>query len=73
MALLMLGSGIYTVIVYLGPGYVVPGWALIMGLIAAGFLGLFIILTIIIKYLDLLLKKTYNRDVNHISQIQKVK
>ena len=73
MALLMLGFGIYTIIVYLGPGYVVPGWALIMGLMAAGFLGLFIISTIIIKYLDLLLKKTYNRDVNHISQIQKVK
>lgn len=72
MALFMIVSGTYTVIVYFGADKPVEGWAPIMGLVSAGFLATFIILTIIIKYLDVFLKLTFKKQKYLISSIEKL-
>ena len=73
MAVLMLGFGIYTVIIYFGIRQPVEGWVPIMGLISAGFFGMFAILTIIIKYLDILIKNVFDRHIYRIRAVNKIK
>ncbi len=72
MALFMVVSGLYTVISYFGADKPVEGWAPIMGLVSAGFLATFIMLTIIIKYLDVFLKLTFKKQKYLISSIVKL-
>ncbi len=72
MALFMIVSGCYTIVVYFGQDKPVEGWAPIMGLVSAGFLATFIILTIIIKYLDVFLKLVFKKQKYMISSIEKL-
>jgi len=73
MALLMFGFGIYTIIIYFGTQRPVEGWAPIMGLLSGGFFGIFILLSILIKYLDLIVKNMFNHNKFLISSITKLK
>lgn len=52
--------GIYTLVIYIG-GYPVAGWTTTMLFLACAFGGLFIIQTIIIKYISLILKTVFNK------------
>ena len=72
MALFMVLSGVYVIVTYLTEGPV-SGWAPIMGIASAGFFGVFIIFSIIIKYLDLLLKIAFRRQSYLISSVEKLK
>ena len=72
MALFMVFSAIYVVVVYLG-AEPVPGWAPIMGLLSVGFFGVFVIFSIVVKYLDLLLRTVSKRQEYLISSIEKIK
>lgn len=72
MAIFMIVAGSYTIVAYFGANKPVEGWAPIMGLIAAGFFATFIILTIIIKYLDVLLKLAFKKQKYLISSIEKL-
>ena len=72
MALFMVGTGLYTVIVYFGQNKPVAGWAPLMGLISIGFCALFVILTIVIKYLEVLLKLVFTKQKYLISSIDKL-
>lgn len=72
MAILMLGFGLFTVVSYFG-AQPIEGWAPIMGLISAGFFGIFAILTVIVKYLDILLRGMFDRNVYRILSISKIK
>ena len=68
MALFMVFSGIYVVVVYLD-SEPVPGWAPIMGLLSVGFFGVFVIFSIVVKYLDLLLRIVSKRQEYLVSSI----
>lgn len=73
MAVFALGSGIYTIFIYFGKNQPVEGWAPIMGLVSVGLFGIFLILTIIIKYLDLILKLVFKKQKYLVSSIEKLK
>lgn len=66
-------TGIYTLISYFGQNRPVEGWTPIMGLVSAGFFGIFLILTLIIKYLDLILKLVFKKQKYLVSSIEKLR
>lgn len=71
MALFMFGTGIYTTYVYFLGNRPVKGWSPLMGVISVGFLVIFIVLTVIIKYLDLLLRLIFKRQKYMVVNIEK--
>lgn len=72
MAIFMLGTGLYTVIVYFSTHKPVEGWAPLMGLISAGFLAFFLLMTVLIKYMDLLLKLVFKKQKYMVVNISKL-
>ena len=64
-------TGIYTVCIYIG-GRPVVGWTTTMLFLSFAFLGLFVILTIIIKYMSLILKINFNKQKYIIESIEKI-
>ncbi|AQR97828.1 glycosyltransferase [Clostridium saccharoperbutylacetonicum] len=73
MILFTISTGVYTILVYFSQDKPVAGWAPIMGLISAGLFGVFLILTLIIKYLDLILKLIFKKQKYLISSIEKLR
>ena len=63
--------GLYTVGVYL-IGQPVAGWTTTMLFLSFAFLGLFIILTIVIKYMSILLKLNFNKQKYILESIEKI-
>lgn len=63
--------GIYTVIIY-AAGHPVEGWTPIMIFLAIGFFGLFVILTIVIKYLSLILNLNFRRQKYVVQGVEKL-
>lgn len=63
--------GIYTVVVY-ATGHPVEGWTPIMVFLAIGFFVLFAILTIVIKYLSLILNLSFRRQRYVIQNVEKI-
>lgn len=72
MAGIMLGSGCYTIIAYFGQNKPVAGWAPLMGLISLGFLAIFLLMTFLFKYLDVLVRLIFKRQKYLISSIEKI-
>lgn len=72
MAVFMIASGIYTGVSYFRQNKPVEGWAPIMGLISLGFFAIFTVLTMIIKYLDILLRFVFKKQKYLISSIEKL-
>lgn len=72
MAFFMFGTGVYTVAVYFSAQKPVEGWAPIMGLISAGFSAMFFILTILIKYMDLILRFVFKKQKYTVVNIEKL-
>lgn len=66
-------SGIYVFVVYFSNKKPVEGWAPIMGLSSLGFCGLFVILTVIIKYLNLILNLIFKKQRYLIESVEKLK
>ena len=73
MAVFMFAAGIYTIIAYIAGENIMEGWAPLMGLISAGFTGVFIILTALIKYFDILIKQTFYQRNYLVSSIDELK
>ena len=73
MAAFMFTAGIYTIIAYFAGENIMEGWAPIMGLISAGFTGVFLILTALIKYFDIMIKQTFYQRNYLISSIDELK
>ena len=71
MMILTVLIGLYTVGVYL-IGRPVAGWTTTMLFLAFAFLGLFIILTIVIKYMSILLKLNFNKQKYILESIEKI-
>ena len=73
MLVFMLVAGIYTCVTYFGQQRPVEGWAPLMGMLSAGFFGIFLILTLVVKYLDIILKLIFQRQKYMITSIEKIK
>lgn len=72
MAVFMIITGSYTLVAYFGQNKPVEGWAPIMGLLSVAFFAIFVILTIVIKYLDILLRLVFKKKKYSISSIEKI-
>ncbi|RKI78217.1 glycosyl transferase family 2 [bacterium 0.1xD8-71] len=72
MAVLMVVAGVYVIVVYLGENKPVEGWTAIMLVMTAGFFATFLLLTIAIKYLDVLLRLVFKRQKYLIASIEKL-
>lgn len=72
MTCFVFGTGLYTVIAYFSQNKPVEGWAPIMGLLSLGLTGIFLILSIMLKYFDLLLRLVFNRQKYLISSVEKL-
>lgn len=70
--LLTVGMGVYIIRDYLSNNAVVEGWLSTMGFMAAGFFGVFALLTIILKYLSVLLNLIFKRQRYLVADIEKV-
>ena len=72
MVILMLISGIYTVAVFFSYNKPIEGWTPLMGLLSLGSFGLFSVLTMIIKYLNIILNIIFTKQKYLISGIDKI-
>lgn len=72
MAIFMIAVGLYVIITYLGVKKPVEGWTAIMGLISIGFFAIFLILTIAIKYLEVLVKLVFKSQKYQVLSIDKL-
>lgn len=71
MMLLALAELLYTVIIFF-TGHPVAGWTTTMFVITLGFAGLFAVLTIVVKYLSLLLDLTFKQQKYLVESIEKL-
>ena len=71
MILATIGIGIYTILVY-ALGHPVPGFTSTMLVLTGSFFGVFAILTIIIKYLSLLVNLIFKKQKYLIESIEKI-
>ena len=71
MMLLALAELIYTLVVF-ATGHPVAGWTTTMFVITVGFAGLFAVLTIVVKYLSLLLDMTFKKQKYLVESIEKL-
>lgn len=71
MMVLALAELLYTVIVFF-TGHPVAGWTTTMFVITLGFAGLFAVLTIVVKYLSLLLDLTFKQQKYLVESIEKL-
>lgn len=67
-----IGVGIYTIRDYICGYTVVEGWLSTMGFLSLGFFGVFILLSIILKYLSVILNLIFKQERYLISDIEKV-
>lgn len=72
MAIVMLGFGVYTIIVYIGKTKPVAGFSPIMGVMCLGFLSLFILMTFLFKYLQVLVHMVFKRQKYMIASVEKL-
>ena len=71
MILATVGIGIYTILVY-ALGHPVPGFTTTMLVLTGSFFGVFAILTIIIKYLSLLVNLIFKKQRYLVESIEKI-
>lgn len=66
------GGAIYTVVIYLMPSSPVAGWTTTMLLLSGGFFGVFLVLTLILKYLSLLVDLIFRKQKYLVESVEKV-
>lgn len=71
MALLALSAAVYTMIIFL-TGQPVAGWTTTMLLISVGFFGVFVILTLLVKYVSLLVRLQMQKKEYSFTSVEKV-
>lgn len=67
-----IGVGVYVVAVFFSGNKPVEGWTPMMGFMAAAFTGIFMLLTILLKYMAVLFEITFNKKRYLISSIEKI-
>ena len=71
MMILALAELLYTVVVF-AAGHPIEGWTTTMLVLTVGFAGLFAVLTILVKYLSLLLDPTFKKQKYLVESIEKI-
>lgn len=71
MGSVMIFSAIYALVMYLG-GVAIEGWTTTILFLSFAFFGLFVILTVVIKYLSLLLNLTFKRQKYLFENVEKL-
>lgn len=71
MALLTLAAAVYTLVIFL-TGQPVAGWTTTMLLLSAGFFGIFVILTLLIKYVSVMVRLQMQRKEYSFASVEKV-
>ena len=71
MMILALAELLYTVVVF-ATGHPIEGWTTTMLVLTVGFAGLFAVLTILVKYLSLLLDLTFKKQKYLVESIEKI-
>ena len=66
------GTGIYILVDFFSDAKIVEGWVSIMGFMALGFFGVFMLLTIILKYLSVILGLIFKHQRYLIEDIEKL-
>ncbi len=69
---LTLAIGVYTVVIFLGPVGQVEGWTSTMLALCLGFFGVFLMMTIVIKYLSLLVGLLFKKQRYLVEGIEKI-
>lgn len=72
MALFMFAALLYTMVVYIGRNKPVEGWAPLMGLMSMGFFAVFTVLSVVIKYADIILRLVFVRQKYLVASIDKM-
>ena len=67
-----IGMGVYLIKEYVSGQTVVEGWLSTMGFLSLGFFGVFVLLTIILKYLSVVLNLIFKQQRYLVSDIEKV-
>ena len=72
LLVLTMAFGIYTVVIYASPVRQVEGWTSTMLVMCVGFFGIFLMLTIVIKYLSLLVDLVFKKQRYLVEGIEKI-
>lgn len=72
MAILMMFFLGYTCFIYFGSYNPVEGWSPVMGVLTVGFWGMFLLITFLIKYLEMLLKLNFKNKEYLVESIEKI-
>ena len=64
--------GVYVIIIYFGAQRPIEGWAPMMGMLSVGFAGMFLILTILIRYMSMTLHAVTVKQNYTIASIDKI-
>lgn len=72
MAVLMFAFLGYTCFIYFGSYTPVEGWSPLMGVVTVGFFGLFLLMTFLIKYLEVLLKLNFKNKEYLVESVEKI-
>lgn len=70
--LVSIGTGAWAVYCYLAEENLAGGWVSLMGVISFGFFGIFLLITVIIKYMSLLLDINYKKSTYVVEAVEKI-
>ncbi|MCM1467121.1 MAG: hypothetical protein NC086_03155 [Alistipes sp.] len=70
--LVSIGTGAWAVYCYLAEENLAGGWVSLMGVISFGFFGIFLLITVIIKYMSLLLDINYKKSTYVVEAVNKI-
>ncbi len=73
MLAFMLVAGVYTVASYFSKHRPVEGWAPLMGILSAGFAGIFLLFAFVIKYLEVVLKLIFQKKQYMVASVEKIR
>lgn len=72
MLCLMLFSAIYIIVLNVSGTYIVEGWTTTMLLLSGGFFGVFLILTLVLKYLSILVNLVFKKQKYLVESVEKI-
>lgn len=70
--LVSIGTGAWAIYCYLAEENLAGGWVSLMGVISFGFFGIFLLITVIIKYMSLLLDINYKKSTYVVESVNKI-
>lgn len=69
--LVSIGTGVWAIYSYVAEENLAGGWVSLMGVISFGFFGIFLLITVIVKYMSLLLDSNYKKSAYVVESVNK--